>query len=46
MPIHQNPEETQRGDDHCTWLKEMYSNVEQVNILDLVLISNFILEQF
>ena len=32
MPIHQNPEETQRGVNHCTWLKETYSNVEEYNI--------------
>tara|TARA_R100000152_G_C6780207_1_gene212698 strand:+ start:2673 stop:3428 length:756 start_codon:yes stop_codon:yes gene_type:complete len=32
MPIHQNPEETQRGDDHCHWLKETYPNVEQINV--------------
>ena len=32
MPIHQNPEETQRGIDHCTWLKDTYPNVEQVNV--------------
>ena len=32
MPIHQNPDETQRGIDHCNWLKETYSNVEQVNV--------------
>ena len=32
MPIHQNPEETQRGNDHCEWLKDNFSNVEQVNV--------------
>ena len=44
MPIHQNPEETQRGDDHCTWLKEMYSNVEQVNIELSSIYDKFLLE--
>ena len=29
MPIHQNPDETQRGDDHCNWLKETYPNDRQ-----------------
>ena len=24
MPIHQNPEETERGVNHCRWLKEKY----------------------
>ena len=32
MPIHQNPEETQRGINHISWLKEKYPNVEQYNI--------------
>ena len=32
MPIHQNPEETRRGSDHCRWLKDNFSNVEQVNV--------------
>ena len=32
MPIHQNPEETERGIHHCEWLKEKYPNVEQVNV--------------
>jgi len=32
MPIHQNPEETERGIHHCEWLKERYPNVEQVNV--------------
>ena len=32
MPIHQNPKETQRGGDHCEWLKDNFSNVEQVNV--------------
>jgi len=32
MPIHQNPEETDRGVKHIDWLKENYSNVEQYNI--------------
>jgi len=32
MPIHQNPEETQRGLNHINWLKEKYPNVEQHNV--------------
>ena len=32
MPIHQNQEETFRGIDHISWLKEKYSNVEQYNV--------------
>jgi len=32
MPIHQNPEETQRGMNHIDWLKEKYPNVEQYNV--------------
>ena len=27
MPIHQNPDETDRGMQHCSWLNENYDNI-------------------
>ena len=44
MPIHQNPEETQRGIDHCEWLKEKYPNVEQVNVELSSIYDKFLIE--
>ena len=32
MPIHQNQDETDRGQKHISWLKENYSNVEDLHI--------------
>ncbi len=32
MPIHQNPIETDRGVEHCSWLKKKYKNIEIFNI--------------
>jgi len=32
MPIHQKQDETNRGLEHCDWLKKKYSNVEDINI--------------
>ena len=32
MPIHQNPAETDRGMEHCSWLKKKYKNIEILNI--------------
>tara|TARA_Y100000588_G_C13684351_1_gene681728 strand:- start:11 stop:631 length:621 start_codon:yes stop_codon:yes gene_type:complete len=32
MPIHQNPEETNRGIKHCSWLNSKYNNIEILNI--------------
>ena len=32
MPIHQNPEETNRGINHCDWLSNKYQNIEVLNI--------------
>ena len=32
MPIYQNEEETNRGINHCDFLKKKYSNVENINI--------------
>ena len=32
MPIHQKEEETDRGLEHCRWLKKKYSNVEHIKI--------------
>ena len=32
MPIHQKQDETDRGIEHCNWLKEKYSNVEQIEV--------------
>ena len=32
MPIHQNPNETDRGIEHCDWLKKSFKNIEVVNI--------------
>tara|TARA_Y100000593_G_C4241488_1_gene302380 strand:- start:212 stop:1006 length:795 start_codon:yes stop_codon:yes gene_type:complete len=44
MPIHQNPEETLRGADHCRWLKDKYPNVEQVNLELSKIYENFLIE--
>jgi len=32
MPIHQNPDETNRGKNHIKWLKDNYENVEEYHI--------------
>ena len=32
MPIHQNPDETDRGKRHIKWLKNNYSNIEDYHI--------------
>ena len=32
MPIHQKQDETDRGIEHCNWLKEKYSNVEKIEV--------------
>jgi NAD+ synthase len=32
MPIHQKEEETNRGQDHCDWLKKKYPNVETIKV--------------
>jgi len=32
MPIHQNPDETDRGKKHIKWLKDNYKNVEEYHI--------------
>jgi len=32
MPIHQNPDETNRGIDHCNWLLKTFNNIEILNI--------------
>jgi len=32
MPIHQKEDETDRGLEHCEWLKKKYSNVEHIKI--------------
>ena len=32
MPIHQKKDETDRGLEHCEWLKKKYSNVEDIKI--------------
>ena len=32
MPIHQNPDETNRGIDHCNWLSKKFKNVDTLNI--------------
>ena len=32
MPIHQNPNETDRGIEHYNWLKKNYDNVEKIDI--------------
>ena len=32
MPIHQNPIETDRGIEHCSWLEKKYNNIEILNI--------------
>ena len=32
MPINQNPDETNRGINHCTWLENQFNNVETINI--------------
>ena len=36
MPIYQNPEETDRGIEHCNWLKSNFNNTEiiQVDLTD------------
>ena len=32
MPIHQKEEETNRGQEHCEWLKKRYPNVQSVKV--------------
>ena len=32
MPIHQNPNETDRGVEHCSWLTDNYKNIETLHI--------------
>ena len=32
MPIHQNPNETHRGEKHCDWLKKIYPNTEIIKM--------------
>ena len=32
MPINQNPDETNRGIEHCAWLENQFNNVETINI--------------
>ena len=32
MPIYQNPDETDRGMKHCSWLNKNYDNIEILNI--------------
>ena len=32
MPIHQNPNETDRGKKHIEWLKNNYKNIEEYHI--------------
>ena len=32
MPIHQKEDETDRGLEHCNWLKKKYSNVKDIKI--------------
>ena len=32
MPIHQKEDETNRGIEHCNWLKSQYPNVEDITI--------------
>ena len=32
MPIYQNPEETDRGIEHCNWLKSNFNNTEVIQV--------------
>ena len=32
MPIHQNPDETDRGIEHCNWLKRKFNNIEIIKL--------------
>ena len=32
MPIYQNPEETDRGVEHCNWLKSNFNNTEVIQV--------------
>ena len=32
MPIHQNPNETDRGMEHCSWLMDNYKDIDNLNI--------------
>ena len=32
MPIHQNPDETDRGIQHCDWLKRKFNNIEIIKL--------------
>ena len=36
MPIHQNPDETDRGIEHCNWLKRKFNNIGKIyNLLKI-----------
>ncbi len=32
MPIHQNPDETDRGIEHCNWLKRKFNDIEIIKL--------------
>ena len=32
MPIHQNPDETDRGIEHCNWLKRKFNNIDIIKL--------------
>ena len=42
MPIHQNPDETSRGEKHCNWLNTQYANVETLKIDLTILYSEYL----
>ena len=33
MPIHQNKDETERGKEHCDWLRSKFSNVKYIKLI-------------
>ena len=43
MPIHQNPDETNRGKEHCSWLSEKFNNVEILHIDSTLIYDQFLL---
>ncbi len=43
MPIHQNPDETNRGKEHCIWLSEKFNNVEILHIDSTLIYDQFLL---
>ena len=43
MPIHQNPDETNRGKEHCIWLSEKFNNVEILHINSTLIYDQFLL---